>query len=110
MNPSTVAQSAPPCRDDILLLISESRNPVSAREIRFRLAGGDQHLLREITAVVDRLIEEGVIDYEQRRSDVKLYFLATKPPRLYLREVRADAPPPVRALAQNSWCSMLGGV
>lgn len=104
---TTITHSAKPCHKDILTTINAGGGAVSARDIRARLSS--PYRLRDITDALENLAVDGLVDFEQRRSEIKLYFLTSKPPRGHVRIVPAGEQLPLQALNKSSWCSQLGG-
>lgn len=106
MNTKTVPQQAELCRHHALTSLADHKNGLTVREL--------QHLLppkavrqQDLQAALDILLADELVDYEQRRSETKVYFLAKRPPRARIVQVSASSIPPLQ-MAPRTWFSALG--
>ena len=105
----TLPQGHPYCREVVLNTILSSKNGLTVREAREQLPASRYLTQRMVRQVLDALVEDEVLDYEQPDGEVKVYFAADRPPRGRVRIVPASALPPIK-LRRSTWFSPLGSL
>jgi hypothetical protein len=106
MNIKTVPQQAELCRNHALTSLAAHSNGLTVRELQ-QLLPPKTVRQQDLQAAIDVLQDEGEVDYEQRRSETKVYFLAKRPPRARIVRVAAHSLPPVQ-MAPRTWFAALG--
>jgi hypothetical protein len=83
-----------------------AKSGFTIRELQQALSAIPRLKQCDLRDAVEQLEANGVLDYEQGRSDIKTYFLPTQPPRPRVVRVSAASVPPLH-MAPRTWLSSL---